>query len=52
MELAGYVYVPIKDVYTVVNENGVSYAGGYLTSIEILVYIDVRYQKLFKYNIL
>ena len=45
------VYIPIKDVYTVVNENGVSYAGGYITSIETLAFLDARYGKLFKYNV-
>lgn len=45
------VYVPVKDIYTVVNENGVSYAGGYITSIETLASLDVRYGELFKYNV-
>lgn len=45
------VYVPVKDIYTVVNENGVSYAGGYITSIETLASLDVRYGKLYKYNV-
>lgn len=48
---AGYVYVPVKDIYTVVNENGVSYAGGYITSIELLASLDKRYGELYKYNV-
>ena len=45
------VYVPVKDIYTVVNENGVSYAGGYITSIELLASLDKRYGELYKYNV-
>lgn len=45
------IYVPAKDIYTVVSENSVSYAGGYITSIETLASLDVRYGELFKYNV-
>ncbi|MCM1307348.1 MAG: hypothetical protein NC223_01980 [Butyrivibrio sp.] len=48
---SGYTYVPIKDVYTVVSENGVSYANGYITSIEVLASLSARYGGLFKYNV-
>lgn len=47
----GDVYVPVKDIYTVVNENGASYVGGYITSIETLASLDVRYGKMYKYNV-
>lgn len=48
---AGYVYVPIKDVYTPVYENGVSYASGYITSIEVLALLSARYGSWCKYNV-
>ena len=46
-----HVYIPIKDVYTVVNENGVSYAGRYITSIELLASLSKEYGEQFKYNV-
>lgn len=45
------IYAPAKDIYIVVNENGASYAEGYITSIETLASLDARYGEMYKYNV-
>lgn len=46
-----HIYIAIKDVYIVANDNGVSYAGGYITSIELLAYLSEKYGEIYKYNV-